>query len=167
MVSICLIVWLIEAKNSQKRWVEKTRLVESRGTVQDIEFAHRDQGLKLVWIYSKLRAVWQLMQKSVSLIIVNHSYCPIFRQPAGPTAWFVSTKPRGSTTLRNGHKCGSLKFAPRCRPSTVVLVVPHPWLLRRVRRRVEALSQWRIRTAITVCHGILANPRRPRRRWWW
>ncbi|RUS23278.1 WD40-repeat-containing domain protein [Endogone sp. FLAS-F59071] len=36
-----------EPKGSQKRWVEKARLVESRGTVQDIEFAHSDQGLKL------------------------------------------------------------------------------------------------------------------------
>ncbi|RUS30931.1 WD40-repeat-containing domain protein [Jimgerdemannia flammicorona] len=36
-----------ELKNSQKRWAEKARLVESRGSVQDIEFSPSHMGLKL------------------------------------------------------------------------------------------------------------------------
>jgi nucleoporin SEH1 len=39
-----------EAKCSEKRWTEKARLVDSRGTVQDIEFAPNHLGLKLVLI---------------------------------------------------------------------------------------------------------------------
>ncbi|KAI8582256.1 hypothetical protein K450DRAFT_228091 [Umbelopsis ramanniana AG] len=37
----------IEPKNSQKRWAEKFRLVESRGSVQDIEFAPGNGSLRL------------------------------------------------------------------------------------------------------------------------
>ena len=37
-----------EPRNSGKRWLEKARLVDSRGTVQDIAFAPNHLGLKLV-----------------------------------------------------------------------------------------------------------------------
>ncbi|KAL1919237.1 uncharacterized protein VTP21DRAFT_1929 [Calcarisporiella thermophila] len=39
-----------EAKNSGRRWIEKARLVESSGSVQDIEFAPNYFGLKLASI---------------------------------------------------------------------------------------------------------------------
>ena len=38
---------LQEAKASEKRWQEKARLVDSRGTVQDVSFASEWQGLKI------------------------------------------------------------------------------------------------------------------------
>jgi hypothetical protein len=45
---------LKEPKNSQKRWAEKFRLVESRGAVQDIEFAPGNGSLRLVSLVSRL-----------------------------------------------------------------------------------------------------------------
>jgi nucleoporin SEH1 len=41
---------LIEPKGSDKRWVEKARLVDSKGTVQDIEFSPNFYGLKLATV---------------------------------------------------------------------------------------------------------------------
>jgi hypothetical protein len=37
-----------EPRNSQKRWVERFRLVESRGAVLDISFAPTPNSLRLV-----------------------------------------------------------------------------------------------------------------------
>ncbi|RKO84567.1 WD40-repeat-containing domain protein, partial [Blyttiomyces helicus] len=62
-----------ESKNSSRRWAERARLAESRGTVQDIEFCPNNFGLKLascasdgvVRIYEALDVVnlsaWTLM----------------------------------------------------------------------------------------------------------
>ncbi|KAK9768643.1 epoxide hydrolase, soluble (sEH) [Basidiobolus ranarum] len=64
-----------EMKNSGRRWVEKARLVDSRGSVQDIEFAPSHLGLKLatcaadgmVRIYEAMEVVnlahWTLMEE--------------------------------------------------------------------------------------------------------
>ncbi|RUS34429.1 WD40-repeat-containing domain protein [Jimgerdemannia flammicorona] len=41
------IIYPTEAKGSQKRWAEKARLTESRGSVRDIAFSPRHMGLKL------------------------------------------------------------------------------------------------------------------------
>ncbi|KAG2184628.1 hypothetical protein INT43_000541 [Umbelopsis isabellina] len=46
----------IEPKNSQKRWAEKFRLVESRGAVQDIEFAPGNGSLRLKFTSSRIQA---------------------------------------------------------------------------------------------------------------
>lgn len=66
---------LTEHKNSGRRWVEKARLVDFRGTVQDIEFAPNHLGLKLaacsadgiVRIYEAMDIVnlsnWTLMEE--------------------------------------------------------------------------------------------------------
>jgi nucleoporin SEH1 len=41
----------IEPKNSGRRWIERARLVDSRGSVQDIEFAPHHHGLQLVYTH--------------------------------------------------------------------------------------------------------------------
>lgn len=39
---------IIESKNSGKRWMEKARLIDAKGSVQDIAFAPNFMGLRLV-----------------------------------------------------------------------------------------------------------------------
>jgi nucleoporin SEH1 len=48
LIPIVYLSSMAEPKNSQKRWAEKFRLVESRGSVQDIEFAPGNGSLRLV-----------------------------------------------------------------------------------------------------------------------
>jgi hypothetical protein len=39
----------VEQKNSSRRWIERAKLIQSKHTVQDIQFAPHHQGLKLVF----------------------------------------------------------------------------------------------------------------------
>ena len=42
---------VIEKPNSGRKWAEKARLVDSRASVQDVEFAPRHLGLKFVGVF--------------------------------------------------------------------------------------------------------------------
>jgi nucleoporin SEH1 len=76
-----------EPKGSPKRWSEKARLVDSRGSVQDIEFAPRHLGLRLASAstdgYIRIYEALDVMNVSHWTLMEEFQICPTSREVDG------------------------------------------------------------------------------------